>query len=124
MMEATETIQKPQEKGEKKPKKYRAPWEKEGTYKHLHKDIHSIKDALNDIRRTQRRMMKGLEIGGYQVFDQPYIHETVCTNEVDVAVLANLDSAGEDGRLPKDIAATLNRLFHTCLLYTSDAADE
>jgi len=108
-MEVTETIQKGSEKGEKKPKKYRAPWEKEGTYKHLHKDIHRIEDKLDEVRRTLRYIIKG----GSYFFDQPYIHETVCTNEVDVAILADLDSAGEDGKLPKDIAAALNKQFHT-----------
>jgi len=113
MIEASETIQKGSEKGEKKPKRYRAPWEKEGTYKHLHKDIHRSEDKIDGIRRDLRYIIKGLELAGYLVYDQPYIHETVCTNEVDVFVLEVLYGAGEDGLLPKDIAAALNKQFHT-----------
>jgi len=41
------------------------------------------------------------------------IHEVVCTNEIDVLVLKELYAAGEDGKLPKDIAAALNKQFHT-----------
>lgn len=52
-------------------------------------------------------------MAGYLVFDQNYVHKVVCTNEIDVMVLEELYSAGEDGRLPKDIAAALNKHFHT-----------
>jgi hypothetical protein len=109
MMEATETIQKV----EKKPKKYRAPWEKEGTYKHLQKVLRRIEGKLDDVRRNQRYITKGLDLAGYLVYDQNYVHEVVCTNEIDVMVLEELYSAGEDGRLPKDIAAALNKHFHS-----------
>jgi hypothetical protein len=108
-MKTTETIQKP----EKKAKKYRPPWEKEGTYKYLQKTLRRIEDKLDDVRRTQRYEIKGLDLAGYLVFDQGYIHEVVCTNEIDVLVLEELYGAGEDGKLPRDIALAVNRLMHT-----------
>jgi hypothetical protein len=113
MMEATETIQKASEKAEKKPKKYRAPWEKEGSYKYLLKTLRRIEDKVDALRITQRYITKGLDLGGYLIYDRPYLHEIVCTNEIDAMVLEDLYSAGEDGRLPKDIAAALNKHFHT-----------
>lgn len=113
MMETNETIQNGSKKPKKPKKKYRAPWEKEGTYKHLHKDLHRSEDKLDDIRRTLRYINKGLDLAGYLLYDQNYIHDTVCTNEIDFMVLEELYSAGEDGRLPKDIAAALNKHFHS-----------
>jgi len=108
-MEApTETMQE----AEKKAKKYRPPWEKEGTYKHLLKVLHRIETKLDDARRTQRYMIKGLDLGGYLHFDRLYVHDLVCTNEVDVAVLEELHGAGEDGKLPRDVAFALNKHFH------------
>jgi hypothetical protein len=109
MLESTEIIQI----GSKRPRKYRAPWEKEGTYKYLLRILHRIETKLGDVRRTQQYIVKGLDLGGYLLFDKSYIHEVVCSNEVDEAVLDCLYSAGEDGRLPKDVAASLNKLFHT-----------
>jgi len=109
MMEATETIQK----SEKKVKKYRAPWEKEGTYKNLQKTFRRIEGKIDDLRRTLRYITKGLDLAGYLVFDQNYVHEVVCTNEIDIFVLEVLYGAGDDGVLPKDIAAALNKQFHT-----------
>jgi len=110
MMETTKPIQIPSEKPKKK---YRAPWEKEGTYKHLLKVLHRIEGKVDDLRRTQRLIVKGLDLGGYLIFDQSYIHEVVCENEVDSLVLEELYGAGEDGKLSRDIALTVNRLMHT-----------
>jgi hypothetical protein len=68
---------------------------------------------LDDVRRNQRYITKGLDLAGYLVFDQSYIHDTVCTNEVDTIILEELHNAGEDGILPRDIANTVNKLMHT-----------
>jgi hypothetical protein len=109
MMEATETIQKP----EKKAKKHRAPWEKEGTYKYLQKVLRRIEGKLDDVRRNQRYITKGLDLAGYLVFDQPFVHDLMCDNEVDVLVLEELYAAGEDGKLPRDIAQAINKHMHS-----------
>jgi hypothetical protein len=79
----------------------------------VQKTLRRIEDKLDDVCRTQRYEIKGLDLAGYLVYDQNYVHEVVCTNEIDVMVLEELYSAGEDGRLPKDIAAALNKHFHT-----------
>jgi len=109
MTETTETMQK----AEKKPKKYRAPWEKEGTYKYLQRFLRRIEDKIDENRKMQRLVIKGLDLGGYLLFNRVYIHEMVCTGEVDDAVLEELYSAGPDGKLPKDVAYALNKQFHT-----------
>jgi hypothetical protein len=86
---------------------------KGGTYKHLQKVLRRIEGKIDDIRRTQRYEIKGLDLAGYLIFDQNYVHEVVCTNEIDTFALEELYGAGEDGMLPKDIASALNKQFHT-----------
>jgi len=81
--------------------------------KYLQKTLRRIEDKLDYVRRNQRYITRGLDLAGYLVYDQNYVHEVVCTNEIDIMVLEELYSAGEDGRLPKDIAAALNKHFHT-----------
>lgn len=109
MMETTNTVQKISEKSKKK---YRAPWEKEGTYKHLQKVLRRIEGKVDDVRRNQRYITKGLDLAGYLVYDQSYIHDTVCINEVDTIILEELHNAGENGILPRDIANSVNKLMH------------
>lgn len=79
----------------------------------MQKTLRRIEDKLDDVRRTQRYEIKGLDLAGYLVFDRNYVHDTVCTNDVDTIILEELHNAGEDGILPRDIANTVNKLMHT-----------
>lgn len=109
MMETNETIPK----AEKKPSKSRSPFEKEGSFKYLQKTLRRLDDKLDDIRRTQRRMIKGLDLSGQMIFDRTYLDEVLRMNEVDEYVLSSLYDAGEEGRLPRDVAIALNSHFKT-----------
>ena len=68
---------------------------------------HRILKEIAQLRTGQRYIVKGLSIGGYLVFDKPYIEHTVCRDEVDQAILVELYHAGDGGVLPKDIAHAL-----------------
>jgi hypothetical protein len=109
MQEMTETIQKP----EKKAKKYRPPWEKEGSYKYLQRIFRRIEDKIDDLNRKQTYIIQGLELAEMLPFDRPFLQKFVCTGDIDEAVLETLYEVGEDGLLPKDVASALNKTFHT-----------
>lgn len=113
MMETNETIQKAEQKPEKRAKKPRSPFDKEGSFKYLQRWLRRVEDKVDENRKVQWLIFDGLELGGYLLYDHVYIHEKVCTSEVDDAVLEELYSAGPDGRLPRDIAYALNKQFHT-----------
>jgi hypothetical protein len=109
MMEANETIPKPL----KKASKSRSPFDKEGSFKYLQKTLRRFEDKLDDVRRNQRRIVKGLDLAGQMIFDRTYLEEVLHMNEVDSLVLSELYDAGEEGRLPRDVAAALNRHLAT-----------
>jgi len=109
MMETSETIQR----GEKKPRKIRSPFDKEGSFKYLQKWLRRVEDKVDEMRRTQRRIVKGLDLAGQMIFDRTYLEEQLHLNEVDVHILGELYDAGEDGRLPRDVAQSLNDRFHS-----------
>lgn len=109
MMETNETIQS----AEKKPRKSRSPFDKEGSFKYLQKWMRRVEDKLDYVRRRQDLIFDGLGLGGYLLYDRPYLHNTVCTNEFDASVLEELYNGGQDGKLPKDVAAALNKQYHT-----------
>lgn len=108
-METTETIQKPK----KKAKKTRSPFDKEGSFKYLQRWMRRIEDKIDNLGRRQRRIETGLDLGGYLLHNQVFIHDTVCKSEIDVLILEELYSAGEDGELPRDIAVVLNKRLHS-----------
>jgi len=90
-----------------KPKKRRTRAEKVGRLKHIIDLENRILKEISQLRITQRYMIQGLDIGGYLVFDQPYIEKVCCLDDVDKAVLNELHEAGAGGILPKDLASAL-----------------
>ncbi|MFQ6114359.1 MAG: hypothetical protein ACE5NG_09780 [bacterium] len=87
---------------EEKAKKPRPIWMKKGSYKYLLQLLHSIKRDLSDLRKTQRHMAKGLE--HEFLFDEDYIRDITCSDEIDQAILNILRHAPDSGILPRDIA--------------------
>jgi len=109
MMETTETIQKP----EKKAKKPRSPFDKEGSFKYLQRWMRRVEDKVDDLGRRVDYAIEGLELAEMLGYNRPFLQEFLCKGDVDIAVLERLYEAGGDGELPKDIAYALNKLFHT-----------
>jgi hypothetical protein len=50
-------------------------------------------------------LKKGL--GCFLKFEQPYLQQVTCRDEVDLAIVDELLGAGSEGMLPKEIAARL-----------------
>ena len=88
-------------------KEKRKIWMKKGSYKYLLQLLHGLKHEIRELRKTQRYMIQGLE--HEFLFDTEYITEIACKDEVDEAIIDVLRSAGEAGKLPKDIASNLQR---------------
>jgi len=83
----------------------RAVWDKEGKYKYIVHLLREIRRELNALRVTQRYMVRGLE--HEFMFDQEYVEDVACTDEVDRAVIEELHHVGPYGILPRDVAARL-----------------
>jgi hypothetical protein len=83
----------------------RAVWDKEGKYKYIVHLLREIRRELNALRVTQRYMVRGLE--HEFMFDQEYVEDVACTDEVDRAVIEELHHAGPYGILPRDVASRL-----------------
>ena len=88
-------------------KEKRKIWMKKGSYKYLLQLLHGIKREISELRKTQRYMIQGLE--HEFLFDTEYIVDITCKDDVDEAIIDVLRSAGESGKLPKDIARNLQR---------------
>ena len=88
-------------------KEKRKIWMKKGSYKYLLQLLHGLKREIRELRKTQRYMIRGLE--HEFLFDTEYIVEIACKDEVDEAIIDVLRSAGESGKLPRDIANELKR---------------
>ena len=50
---------------------------------------------------------KGLRV--FLKFEQPYLEQVACRDEVDTAIIEELLNVGSEGILPKDIAAKLTK---------------
>jgi hypothetical protein len=66
-----------------------------------------ILKEMAQLRTGQRYIIEGLSIGGYLVFDKPFVEHVVCRDDIDKAILVELHHAGYSGVLPKDIAHAL-----------------
>ena len=88
-------------------KKKRKIWMKKSSYKYLLQLLHGLRREIRELRKTQRYMIRGLE--HEFLFDTEYIHDIVCRDEVDQDIIDVLRSAGEAGKLPRDIAKDLKR---------------
>jgi len=57
------------------------------------------------LKVTQRYMVRGLE--HEFLFDQEYVEDVACSDEVDRAIIEELHHAGPYGILPRDVASRL-----------------
>ena len=89
------------------PKKKRTQAQKVGRLVYISGLGERILKEMAQLRTGQRYIIEGLSIGGYLVFDKPFIEHVVCRGEVDQAILVELYHAGSSGVLPKDIAHAL-----------------
>jgi len=87
------------------PKKKRSQSEKVGRLKYIIQLEDEQNDRLDRIERVLRILAKGL--GCFLKFEQPYLEQVICRDEVDSAIVEELLGAGSEGMLPKDIAARL-----------------
>lgn len=91
--------------GEEKTKKPRPIWMRKGSYKYLLQLLHGLKRDLSDLRKTQRYMARGLQHEFF--FDEDYIRDIACKDEIDQAILNLLRHAPDSGILPRDIASEI-----------------
>jgi hypothetical protein len=85
----------------------RAVWDKEGKYKYIVHLLREIRRELNALKVTQRYMVRGLE--HEFLFDQEYVEDMACTDEVDRAIIEELHHAGPYCILPRDVANRLKK---------------
>jgi hypothetical protein len=85
----------------------RAVWDKEGKYKYIVHLLREIRRELNALKVTQRYMVRGLE--HEFLFDQEYVEDVACSDEVDRAIIEELHHAGPYGILPRDVANRLKK---------------
>ena len=88
-------------------KEKRKIWMKKGSYKYLLQLLHGLRREIRELRKTQRYMIQGLE--HEFLFDTEYIVEIACKDEVDKAIIDVLRSAGESGKLSRDVSNELKR---------------
>jgi hypothetical protein len=86
-------------------KKKRSQSEKVGHLKYIIQLENEQNSRLDRIECILRILEKGL--GCFLKFEQSYLQEVICRDEVDVAIVDVLLGAGSEGMLPKDIAARL-----------------
>ena len=84
-------------------KKKRSQAEKVGRLRYILELEQRILSEIAQQRLTLRYMIKGLDIGGYLVFDE----KVVCRDDVDKAILEELHNGGAEGVLPKILAQAL-----------------
>jgi len=63
--------------------------------------LREIRRELNALKVTQRYMVRGLE--HEFLFDQEYVEDMACTDEVDRAIIEELHHAGPYGILPRNV---------------------
>jgi len=78
---------------------------KKGSYKYLLQLLHGIRREIQELRRTQRYLIQGLE--HTFLFDDDYIKTIACNDDIDQAILDVLYMAGPPGKLPRDITLEL-----------------
>jgi hypothetical protein len=86
-------------------KKKRSQEEKVGRLKYIIQLEKEQNSRLNRIECVLRILEKGL--GCFLKFEQPYLQQIICRDEVDLALVDELLGAGSEGMLPKDIATRL-----------------
>ena len=75
-------------------KKKRSQAEKVGRLRYILELEQRILSEIAQQRLTLRYMIKGLDIGGYLVFDESYVEKVVCRDDVDKAILEELHNGG------------------------------
>lgn len=86
-------------------KRKRSQSEKVGRLKYIIQLENEQNDRLERIERILRILEKGLT--DFLKFEQPYLQQVICRDEVDQAIIDVLLGTGSEGMLPKDIAARL-----------------
>jgi len=89
------------------PKKRRTRAQKVGRLVYITELEERILKLLLELFAGQCYIIDGLSVGGYLVYDKPYVERVACRDEVDKAILVELYHAGYAGVLPKDIANAL-----------------
>jgi len=87
--------------------KRRSQAEKVGRLKYiiqLEKDQNKRLDRIECVLRT---LEKGLR--EFLKYEQPYLEQVACKDEIDSTIIEELIGAGSEGMLPKDIAARLTK---------------
>ena len=89
------------------PKKRRTRAQKVGRLVYISELEERILKGMEQLLTGQCYMIDGLSIGGYLVYNKPYVERVVCRDEVDNAILVELYHAGHAGVLPMEIANAL-----------------
>lgn len=89
------------------PEKRRSQAEKVGRLKYIIQLEKEQNKRLDRMECVLRILEKGLR--DFLKFEQPYLEQVACHDEVDSAIIEELIGAGSEGILPKDIAARLTK---------------
>ena len=97
-------MQETQEKAAKKKRKKRSPWEKEGRFRYLNRKLQLIRE---EVRQGFKRMDSRLRVltntlAPFMEVDEQYIMSIICHDEADEALLAHLESKGDNGITPTE----------------------
>lgn len=98
-----ETSAEPVQTNEKR----RSQSEKVGRLKYIIRLEKEHDRRLDRIECILRTLEKGLR--DFLKFEQPYLQQVICRDEVDAAIINELLNVGSEGILPKDIAARLSK---------------
>jgi len=90
-----------------KPKKRRTRVQKVGRLVYISELEERILKEMLQAFAILRCIFEGLSIGGYLVYNKPFVERVVCRDDIDKAILVELRHAGYGGVLPKDIAHAL-----------------
>ena len=101
-------MQDKNEESARKPKKPRAPWDKEGKFRYLHRKLDQIRKEVREGFKRQDarfRILFNTLSPFLAEIDKDYIMSAVCQDEADEALLTYLRSKGDQGITPTEACA-------------------
>lgn len=101
-------MQKTEEKAAKNRRKKRSAWEKEGRFKYLNRKLQLIREEVRQgFKRVDSRMrVLTNTLAPFMEVDEQYIMSIICQDEADEALLAYLESKGDQGITPTEACRT------------------
>lgn len=100
-------MQKTEKKAAKNRRKKRSTWEKEGQFKYLNRKLQLIREEVRQGFKRQEARMRVLTntLAPFMEVDEQYIISIFCHDEAGEALLAYLESKGNNGITPTEASA-------------------